>query len=241
MGGRFAILAQVSLDLRCMDGMGMDAREVAGLLLDAKAVKISFDPPFIYSSGMRAPIYTDNRVLVSFVKERGRILDGLAEFVANLEEELGAAEEELFLSGTATAGIPWAAFLAERFDLPMVYVRPKPKEHGAGRQIEGSLPAGREVVVVEDLVTTGGSSLATIAALRGEGGAHVEHLLAIFTYGFEKMHQALEEGGVKLHVLTDFETLLDVARERGMVDTDQYAKILEYKSDPEGWAAKMGL
>ncbi len=214
----------------------MDARQIAGLLLDAKAVKISFDPPFIYSSGMRAPIYTDNRVLVSFVKERGVVVEGLK----SLWEGLGVTGE-VYFSGTATAGIPWAAFLADRTDMPMIYVRPKPKDHGAGKQIEGSLPAGREVVVVEDLVTTGGSSLGTIAALRGEGGAHVEHLLAIFTYGFETMYQALEEGGVKLYVLTDFETLLDVARERGMIDADQYAKILEYKSDPEGWAAKMGL
>ncbi len=218
----------------------MKSREIAGLLLDAQAVKISFDPPFTYSSGMRAPIYTDNRVLVSLVTERGFVLDGLATVVDDLvgeERDIG----EVFVSGTATAGIPWAAFLAERFDMPMVYVRPKPKDHGTGKQIEGALPAGREVIVIEDLVTTGGSSLGTVNALRGEGRATVGHVVAIFTYGYADMYKSFEEAGVTLHVLTDFETLLSVAQERGVVTDEQYAKILEFKADPQGWAGKMGF
>ena len=123
----------------------------------------------------------------------------------------------------------------------MVYVRPKPKDHGTGKQIEGALPAGREVIVIEDLVTTGGSSLGTVNALRGEGRATVGHVVAIFTYGYADMYKSFEEAGVTLHVLTDFETLLSVAQERGVVTDEQYAKILEFKADPQGWAGKMGF
>lgn len=211
----------------------MSSRDFATMLLNAGAVKISFDPPFTYASGIRAPIYTDNRVLVSHVKERGMVVDGMIA----LAGELGLGSD-VFYAGTATAGIPWASFVADRLGAPMVYVRPKPKDHGTGKQIEGVIPAGSVAVMVEDLVTTGGSSLATVEALRHEGGSRVEHMFAIFTYGFEKMYRAFEEAGVTLHVLTDFPTLLDVARERGDITMAQYEKILEYKADPEGWAGK---
>lgn len=214
----------------------MGSRDFAGMLLDAKAVKISFDPPFTYASGIRAPIYTDNRVLISFVKERGMVVDGM---VAKAQE-LGLSAEVVY-AGTATAGIPWASFVADRLKSPMVYVRPKPKDHGTGKQIEGMIAAGSTAVVIEDLVTTGGSSLATVEVLRREGGSQVTHMFAIFTYGFEKMYKSFEEAGVALHVLTDFPMLLEVARERGDITAEQYGKILEYQEDPEGWAAKMGL
>lgn len=214
----------------------MGPRDFAAMLLDAKAVKISFDPPFTYASGLRAPIYTDNRVLISYVKERTMIIDGM---VAKAKE-LGFGSE-IFYAGTATAGISWASFLADRLMAPMIYIRPKPKDHGTGKQIEGSIPPGSTAVIVEDLVTTGGSSLATAEVLRREGGGNVAHMFAIFTYGFEKMYKAFEEVGVTLHVLTDFPTLLDVARERGDITAEQYEKMLEYKADPENWAAKMGL
>jgi orotate phosphoribosyltransferase len=216
----------------------MTSREIAGILLDAGAVKISFDPPFTYTSGMRAPIYTDNRVLISLVKERGAVVAA----IAGVLKDLGVAENgEVFLAGTSTAGIPWASFLAERLAMPMVYVRPKPKEHGAGKQVEGSLKRGARVVVVEDLATTGGSSVGTVQALRRESDAEVRDVVVIFTYGFEKMYRVFDEVQVKLHALSDFSTLLDIARERGLVNDEQYAKILQYKADPEGWAAKMGL
>ena len=216
----------------------MTSREIAGILLDAGAVKISFDPPFTYTSGMRAPIYTDNRVLISLVKERGAVVAA----IAGVLKDLGVAENgEVFLAGTSTAGIPWASFLAERLAMPMVYVRPKPKEHGAGNQVEGSLKRGARVVVVEDLATTGGSSVGTVQALRRESDAEVRDVVVIFTYGFEKMYRVFDEVQVKLHALSDFSTLLDIARERGLVNDEQYAKILQYKADPEGWAAKMGL
>jgi orotate phosphoribosyltransferase len=212
------------------------SREFAAMLLDAKAVKISFNPPFTYASGIRAPIYTDNRVLISYVKERTMIVDGMVA----LAQELGFGAEVVY-AGTATAGIPWASFVADRLQAPMIYIRPKPKDHGTGKQIEGSFVAGSTGVIVEDLVTTGGSSLATAEVLRREGSGTVTHMFAIFTYGFEKMYKAFEEAGVALHTLTDFPTLLDVARERGDITEEQYAKILEYKEDPENWATKMGL
>lgn len=219
----------------------MDSRRIAEILLDVKAVKISFDPPFTYTSGMKAPIYTDNRVLVSYVSERKEVVDGLCDLARQVCAQRGYHIEEVVYSGTATAGIPWASFVAMALQAPMVYVRPKPKEHGAGKQIEGSLIEGSKTIVVEDLVTTGGSSLKTIDVLKAEGKSQSSDVIAIFTYGFPSTYQMFEEQGVALHTLTDFDTLLDVAREKGMITQDQFDKILEYKADPPGWAAKMGL
>ena len=219
----------------------MDSRRIAEILLEVKAVKISFDPPFTYTSGMKAPIYTDNRVLVSFVKERAEVVEGLSELVGKICAEKGWNEKEVFASGTATAGIPWAAFVAGELESPMVYVRPEPKKHGAGKQIEGSLPEGSKLIVVEDLVTTGGSSLKTVDVLRAEGKSEVSDVVAIFTYGFPSTYATFEEQGIGLHTLTDFATLLDVAREKCIITAEQFDKVLEYKADPAGWAAKMGL
>jgi orotate phosphoribosyltransferase len=131
--------------------------------------------------------------------------------------------------------------MASEMSLPMVYVRPQPKAHGSGKQVEGFLDVGKNVIVVEDLVTTGGSSLKTVEALRREYSANTSHVMAIFTYGFQSMKESFAQNDVMLHTLTDFDTLLSVAQEMGMIDDEVREKILDYKQDPAGWAKRMGI
>lgn len=213
----------------------MDSKFFAKMLLDTGAVKLSFDPPFTYTSGMKAPIYTDNRLLIGNVSAYKDVVKGFQEVMKreNLKPE--------WLAGTSTAGIPWAAFAAFSMNLPMVYVRPQAKGHGAGKQVEGFLEKGRDVLVVEDLVTTGGSSLTTVEALKREGESKVTAVMAIFTYGLSSMFESFEKAGVKLFTLTDFDTLLEVARESGKISGEDFEKILDYKKDPPGWAGRMGI
>lgn len=213
----------------------MSAKQIAEILLDKKAVKLSFDPPFTYTSGMKAPIYTDNRVLISYPEERKIIVNTFCEIVDERKLKVDC------VAGTATAGIPWAAFVADKLMLPMIYIRPQKKEHGGGKQIEGVLPEGSNVLVVEDLITTGGSSIASVKSVREEGKSNCDNVLAIFTYGFQKSKDAFSEAGCGYTALCDFDTLLEVALERGYVTKDEYAKILEYKKDPPSWAEKMGF
>jgi orotate phosphoribosyltransferase len=183
------------------------AREVAEILLRSGAVAINLETPFVYASGIRSPIYTDNRLLLSLVPERRRVTELLA--------ELAPPDVEV-VAGTATAGIPWAAWVAERLGRPMVYVRAEAKAHGRGRRIEGALAAGQRALVVEDLVTTGRSALGTVAALR-DAGAVVRDVLAIFSYDLAAARQAFERAGVRLSALMTLGTLLDVAAERGQI------------------------
>jgi orotate phosphoribosyltransferase len=213
----------------------MASTEIAKILLENKAVKLSFNPPFTYTSGMKGPIYTDNRVLVSFVGARDTIVDG---FLAAIKEN---NLEFDYVAGTATAGIPWAAFVAQKLGVPMIYIRPEPKGHGTGKQIEGFLEAGKRVLVVEDLVTTGGSSLKSVNVVKNEGKCICDSVLAIFTYGLGKSVKAFGEAGVKLFALTDLDELLKAAVASSFISADDEAKILEYKADPENWAKKMGL
>lgn len=213
----------------------MNSRDFAKLLLDYAAVKLSFDPPFTYTSGMKAPIYTDNRLLIGYPEAYKKVVGGFR----NLVSEHGLKFD--WLAGTATAGIPWAAFLAYSLNLPMVYVRAQAKGHGAGKQVEGYLDSSKRVLIIEDLVTTGGSSLATVEALRREASADVNEIIAIFTYGFPAMRESFEKADVRLYTLTDFDTLLEVARETGRISGEQFEKIMDYKKDPSGWAKRMGF
>src|SRR3989338_2567053 len=137
----------------------MSPQDVASLLLRLKALRISVNPPFTWTSGIKSPIYTDNRIILSHPAERGVIVDALVELVQLLPKQPEV------IAGTATAGIGWAALVADRLKLPMVYVRAKPKEHGEGKQVEGRLPKGSRVVVVEDLLSTAGSSINTVLPL----------------------------------------------------------------------------
>ena len=140
-----------------------------------------------------------------------------------------------FLAGTATAGIPWAAFLAYERKVPMIYVRSKPKMHGAEKMVEGDLPVGRSILVVEDLISTGGSSVRTVEVLRKEGWATVTDVIAIFSYNFEKARIEFENAKAKAWTVTNVQTLTDIAVEMGKITKEEQAMVLEFTKDPDGW------
>lgn len=199
--------------------------DIAKALLEKGAVKVSLDDPFTWTSGIKSPIYCDNRLMISHVDARETILDG---FVAKIEE---LNLEFDYLAGTATAGIPWAAFLAERLGVPMVYVRSAPKAHGAGKQVEGDAKYlfGKRGLIIEDLISTGGSSINTAEALRKELEAEEVFVLSIFQYGFPVAKQKFLQADVGYESLTNFETLLLVT------DLDEKEKILQFAEDPQNW------
>ncbi|MBA4336315.1 orotate phosphoribosyltransferase [bacterium] len=207
----------------------MIARQVAEILLKVNAVKLNVKEPFTYTSGLISPIYTDNRVLISYPEERSVIVGGFIDLI----KERGLKPE--FLAGTATAGIPWAAFVAERMNLPMVYVRSKPKEHGAGKQIEGMLPEGKTVLIIEDLVSTGGSSLNSVESIRGEGKGIVHEVLAIFSYGMEESETAFRNASTALSTLTNVEVLLEVAKEKNYITEEEANEVKRFISNPPAW------
>lgn len=197
------------------------ARETAEILLRLGAVAINTKELFTYTSGIKSPIYTDNRLLISFPRERRRIVELLAE---TAEELVGAAGIDV-VAGTATAGIPFAAWLSDRLERPMVYVRGTAKGHGMGRQVEGRLAAGQRVIVVEDLVTTGGSALNTADVLLA-AGARVPCCLAIFSYNLERARREFAQREIALAPLTTLPVLLEVAAAGRFVaheDTDVVA------------------
>lgn len=183
----------------------MKPEDVARILLAVGAVEIRTDPAswFTWASGKKAPIYCDNRVLCAHPRERAAIADALAQAIRT---RFGDAE---VIAGTATAGIPHAAWVAERLSLPMVYVRGSAKEHGQGRRVEGSRLAGERVVVVEDAISFGGSSLGAVEAVAAEGG-RVLGVQAIFAYGFPETYRRFESARVAWQALCDFETLVSL-------------------------------
>lgn len=181
----------------------LGAAELAALLLDEGAVEVRTDPAewFTWASGKRAPIYCDNRLLIGSPAARARVVDAL---VAAIGERFASVE---VIAGTATAGIPWAAWVADRLGLPMVYVRAAAKEHGRGRRVEGRPLAGERVLVVEDLISFGGSSLASVEGIEQEKG-RVIGVLAIVTYGFPETAKRFAERGVAWHALVDYERII---------------------------------
>ncbi|NNF57232.1 MAG: orotate phosphoribosyltransferase [Rhodothermaceae bacterium] len=204
------------------------AEQIARDLLILGAVTLRPNAPFTWASGLRSPIYCDNRITLADPAVRRRLTDGFAAFM----EEQGLAPD--VIAGTATAGIPHAAWLADRLTLPMVYVRSAPKGHGRGNQIEGRLHEDARVVLVEDLVSTGGSSLKAVEVLR-EAGAEVLATVAIFSYGFDRAAEAFAEAKMPLHVLTDYATLLDQARAMGRLADGDLAALRAWRENPEGW------
>lgn len=213
------------------DASAPRARRIASDLLALGAVILSPDAPFTWASGLRSPIYCDNRLTLSTPAVRDHIAEGFARIVA----EQGFEPDVVV--GTATAGIAHAAWLADRLTLPMAYVRSKPKGHGRGNQIEGRVEEGQRVVLVEDLVSTGGSSVAAVEALR-QAGAEVAAVLAIFSYGLDASRDAFEEADVPLHTLTDYGTLLDVAAAEGRLDEEARAVLRAWRADPQSWSAE---
>ncbi len=201
---------------------------LAACLLDIGAVRLRPENPFRWSSGWLSPIYCDNRLTLSFPALRTEIRDGL---VALVQRQFPAAEA---IAGVATAGIPQGVLVADRLGLPFLYVRSQAKGHGMENLLEGRVVTGQRVVVVEDLVSTGGSSAQAVAALRA-GGLHVEGLVAIFTYGFAQAAERFAAEGVPVATLSDYETLLAVARQRALLTDAQWASLQAWRADPAAW------
>lgn len=209
------------------------ARAIARDLLDIGAIALQPKNPFTWSSGLRAPIYCDNRRTIAYPRVRRVIRDGFAEIVT--DHTLGSST----IAGTATAGIPHAAWLADQLDVPMAYVRSSAKGHGQGERIEGRVESGEDVIVVEDLVSTGGSALNAVEALR-DVGATVQAVLSIFTYELDVATTAFRTADVPLYVLSDFSTLLEVARERDALSDDDLDVLRTWREDPGAWSKERG-
>ena len=204
------------------------AREVAEYLLEIKAVVLNPSQPFTWTSGIKSPIYCDNRKTLSFPKVRTFIKTSFADI---LTDEFKHAD---VIAGVATAGIPHGALVADVLNLPFVYVRDKPKGHGLENQIEGKLEKGQKVFLIEDLISTGGSSLKAVEALR-EAGAEVLGLGAIFTYGFDKAVKAFEAADCKFFTLSNYEILLDKAIEDNYVKEEEKEELIKWYKNPEAW------
>ncbi|HLU16565.1 MAG TPA: orotate phosphoribosyltransferase [Edaphocola sp.] len=205
-----------------------NANIYAEKLLQIKALKLNVAQPFTWTSGWKSPVYCDNRKLLSFPHVRDYVKSELANLIL---DKFGDAE---VVAGVATAGIPHGALAADLLRLPFVYVRDKPKGHGLGNQIEGALEAGQKVVVVEDLISTGKSSLAAVNALRA-AGAEVIGLVALFSYGFDAATKAFEEAGVPFYTISNYNALLEVALKQGIVTDDQMSTLNDWRNQPDTW------
>ena len=205
-------------------------RRIAELLLDIQAVQLSLDPPFTWTSGIKSPIYCDNRMVYSHPDARNIVVDALVQRVKNLHIEPDA------IAGTATAAIGWAAMVADRIGLPLVYVRSQAKGHGAKKRVEGDLKPGMDVVLIEDLLSTGGSAISSVQALREECDANVHDVVAIFTYEMLASSEKAQEVGVKLHPLSTFTTLLEVAEEQGRLTAEEITNVSRFVQDPQSWS-----
>ncbi|MFN8243183.1 MAG: orotate phosphoribosyltransferase [Ferruginibacter sp.] len=204
-------------------------KAVAEKLLQINAIKLSPQAPFTWASGWKSPIYCDNRKILSFPFIRDFIKSELCNAVF---EKYPDAD---LLAGVATAGIAWGAMAADQLKLPYIYVRPKPKEHGLGNQIEGFYEKGQKTVVIEDLVSTGKSSLQVCDVLRASG-LEISGMVSIFNYGFTQATENFAREGVELHSLTNYPTLIQLALERGIIAPEQEKTLLKWREDPANWS-----
>lgn len=202
-------------------------KELAKSLLEIKAVALTDTKNlFTWASGIKSPIYCDNRLTISYPEVRAKIINGFVDLVNNKFPEAEV------IAGTATAGIPHAAWVSDRLNLPMVYVRSSAKDHGKSKQIEGVLLKGQKVVLVEDLLSTGGSSLKAVQALR-DAGAEVLGVIAIFTYGFNYVDENFAKEGLPYFALTDYTTLLPIAVEHKYIDEAELSLLNKWREDPK--------
>lgn len=203
-------------------------KKVAQDLLEIKAVSLSPNEPYTWASGIKSPIYCDNRITMSYPSVRREIAKGLAELI---NRDYPEAE---VIAGTATAGIPHAAWVAELLDLPMVYIRGKAKDHGKGNQIEGRITKNKKMVIIEDLISTGGSVIDAAVAAKNEG-ADVIGAAAIFTYELPKGIENFKKHQLSFATLTNYSTLIDVALELGTIEANDLSLLKEWKQDPTKW------
>ena len=203
-------------------------KAVAEKLLQVGAVKLSPNNPFTWASGWKSPIYCDNRKVLSFPYVRDFIKSEMCNVIF---EKFG---EATMLAGVATAGIPWGAMAADQLKLPYIYVRPKPKEHGLGNQIEGAYDNTQKILVIEDLISPGKSSLQVVDVLRN-AGLEVVGMVSIFNYGFSIADEAFKQANVPFQSLTNYGSLIDVAVDKGEVDKDTQALLMEWRNSPSTW------
>ena len=206
-------------------------KAIAEKLLQINAIKLSVDKPFIWASGWKSPIYCDNRKALSFPDIRDFIKSALCQTVAAYYED---AE---MIAGVATAGIAWGALVSDQLQLPYIYVRPKPKEHGLGNQVEGFIEKGKKVVIIEDLISTGKSSLLVAEVLQQEG-LTVSGMVSIFSYGFGAANDAFDRAKVQLHSLSNYDSLISLAIEKNYVSPGDQKTLLNWRVDPANWGAK---
>ncbi|OHY30337.1 orotate phosphoribosyltransferase [Streptococcus parauberis] len=202
--------------------------QIAAELLDIKAVYLKPEDPFTWASGIKSPIYTDNRITLSYPETRTIIENGFVETIKAHYPEVEV------IAGTATAGIPHGAIIADKMNLPFAYIRSKPKDHGAGNQIEGRVLPGQKMVIIEDLISTGGSVLDAAAAAIQEG-AEVLGVVAIFTYQLPKATTSFKEAGIELITLSNYSELIRVAKVKGYIDADGLQLLKKFKEDQENW------
>jgi len=207
--------------------MGETSR-IAEALLNIRAVALSLDPPFTWVSGIRSPIYCDNRLLISHPAERTLVVDRFVEQIEAMPVKPDV------IAGTATSGIPFAAWVADRLNLPMVYVRAAKKEHGKGKAIEGHLASGAKALVIEDLISTGKSSVAVVHHLK-DAGAEVIGVLAIFSYEMAKAAATFADVNLEPQPLETISSLLKLAVDRGDLGQQEADIINDFRNDPPGW------
>jgi orotate phosphoribosyltransferase len=204
------------------------AATIAGMLLEIEAIKLNTAKPFTWASGWKSPIYCDNRLSLSYPAIRSAIRDGLSDAIRHHFPGLEA------IAGVATAGIAQGALVAEQLQLPFLYVRPKPKDHGMENLIEGRISPGQKVVVVEDLVSTGGSSLKAVKALQ-DAGFLVLGMVSIFNYGFETASKNFSDAETTLISLSDYAHLIAFAKEKKYITTEQEISLKAWRIDPANW------
>lgn len=203
-------------------------RNVAGFLLQSKAVILEPALPFTWASGWKSPIYCDNRVTLSFPRIREKIRNA---FTQSIQAHFPSPD---VIAGVATGAIAQGVLVAEQMNLPFVYVRPSAKGHGRQNLIEGRIEAGQSVVVVEDLISTGGSSLKAVEALR-KAGVEVKGMVAIFSYGFQVAEENFRQAGVDLLTLTDYFTLIEMALQSGYIREEEVELLKQWRTNPAGW------
>ncbi len=204
------------------------AGPVASKLMEIGAIKLNHQKPFTWSSGWKSPIYCDNRLSLSYPEVRTYIKRCLAQSIRESFKNVDV------IAGVATAGVPQGALVAEELELPFIYVRPKPKDHGMENLIEGKIEKGQSAVLVEDLISTGGSSLKAATALR-EAGVLVSGMVAIFTYGFETAEKNFEKENVDLVCLSDFSHLLTESLKKKFINEEQLLHLNAWRLDPANW------
>jgi orotate phosphoribosyltransferase len=212
----------------------MNRKTIAELLLDIKAVTINVEAPYHYSSGIISPIYCDNRLIISCLDERKVIIDTFLEIIDGLDTPPDV------IAGTATAAIPFAAWVSNRLDLPMVYARSGQKGYGKEHRIEGTLTPGQKVLFTEDLVTTGGGVLKSAEDV-AKFNVEVIGVATIFEYGLPAATEGFQNAGLPKWSMADFVTILDVMSERGELSDDNRNIALDWQADPRGWGSKMGF